>query len=189
MKITLNKATHVYQDETGAIWPGVTSILRDAGVVDATWFTPWHAQRGTAVHAACQMWDEGDLDEVALDPVIEPYLEAWKRFKRDSGFSIGGSGGIELLVWNEAYRYAGTLDRLGWWHDFQWVLDIKSGLSQSWAALQTAAYAKCMGVTCRRGALELHEDATYRLIEHNDRNDFNVFLACLNLRNWKVNNK
>ncbi len=68
------------------------------------------AIRGTAVHLACELWDEGDLDEDALDPVLVPYLAGWKKFCAE--FPCEWTA-IEVPEYSEQYGFAGTPDRKG----------------------------------------------------------------------------
>jgi hypothetical protein len=178
---------HKYRDESGAEVPGVTSILRAAGLIDTAWFTDYACQRGTLVHQACAMYDRDDLDMDALDPVLVPYVSGWIKFRKESGFMPEL---IESVVFNEQYFYAGTLDRTGNMNRQAWILDIKSGAAQPWTAAQLAAYSACLGSNGRkRGAVELRNDGTYKLTEYKDRNDLQIFLGCLAIVNWKRNNK
>jgi len=96
------------------------------------------------------------LDEDTLDPVIAPYLEAWRRFKRESGFVVERS---EVPMASSVYRYAGKPDVIG-------------NFPQA---------------NIKRAAVELHDDATYRLIPFTDRQDWNLWLSVLAVHNWKKN--
>jgi hypothetical protein len=184
--ITLDN-NHVYHDEAGAVIPGVTSILREAGLIDASWFTDRACQRGRFVHEACALYDRDDLDESSLDPEIEPYVRAWIAFRKDTGFAPVL---IEEIVFNEVFNYAGTLDVAGHIHGTKWILDRKSGSDNPAAHLQTAAYNECLCVPeYRRGVIELDSDGKYKLIEHKNRNDIKVFLAALAIVNWKNNQR
>jgi len=176
--IILDPITHIYRDEKGTVIPGVTSILRDAGLIDARWFDDYSRDRGTLVHQACAMYDRDDLDMDALDPVLAPYVLGWARFRRESGFVPVL---IESVVFNEQHFYAGTLDRTGDMNSFNWLLE-------PWTGPQTAAYSGCLNVPHKRGGVELRNDGTYKLTEYKDRNDIKVFLAALAVVNWKKNN-
>ena len=177
---------HIYTDETGTVWPNVTSILSDVGVVDKKWFTERSCIRGKMVHLATALYDQGNLDASSVDPVIEPYLTGWIKFRRESGFVPDM---VEKLVYNETCHYAGTLDRTGMKNGVKELIDIKSGTVQPWTALQTSAYDGCLDDNYKRYAVELHNNGTYKLIPYIDRNDWHVWLGCLALRNWKLNNK
>lgn len=105
---------HIYTDATidgvGVRFESVTTILKEEGLIDARWFDDWSRDRGSMVHLATAYDDRGELDEESLDPVIAPYLEAWRKFRKESGF---GPEKIEVPMQSTAYRYAGTPDRIG----------------------------------------------------------------------------
>ena len=185
MNVTLSDG-HIYTDETRTVWPGVTSILKDVGIVDDRFFDDYSRDRGKAVHLATALYDRDELDEDSVDPIIRPYLDSWIRFREESGFVPDL---IEQIVWNENFRYAGTLDRAGVMNGKSWVIDIKSGVVQQWTAIQISGYNECLTSCHQRGAVELHDNGTYKLIEYNDnRQDKSEWYACLVLRNWKKNN-
>lgn len=109
--------TPVEYDDEGHIytWKGrrldsVTAVLRAEGFIDTTWFDDWSRDKGTAVHLACHYDDLECLDEGALDPVIVPYLEAWRRFKADTGWVTEVS---EQPMMSSSYLYAGKPDAIG----------------------------------------------------------------------------
>ena len=88
----------------------VTGILRAEGFIDTAFYTEYGRQRGSFVHLARHYDDIGCLDESTIDPEIAPYLEAWRRFKRESGFVVERS---EVPMASSAYRYAGKPDVIG----------------------------------------------------------------------------
>src|ERR1043165_3114073 len=83
--LTLDKELHVYT-LADRVLPSVTEILKGAGLVDDRWWTEAGRWRGSAVHAACWYDDEGDLDETTLDPKLQNYLQAYRKFKTELGF-------------------------------------------------------------------------------------------------------
>ena len=184
MKITLAEG-HVYRDETGAEWPGVTGTLKSAGLIDARWFDEYSRTRGEYVHLACAMDDRGELDEASLDPVIRPYVEAWRAFRRESGCVMVA---VEELVYNPILRYAGTLDWRGRLNGRHAIIDRKTGPCQPWTGLQLAAYAAPFNEPHDRYGIQLKDDGRYKLTKYDDINDLAVFRSALILRNWKVNN-
>src|SRR3990172_3339973 len=125
--------------------PHVTAILRDAGLVSVEWFTDYHRERGSVLHAATALLDEGDLDPESVDPAIEARLRQYDRWKQEAGY---GSGGltieyIEEPVENSTYRYCGTVDRTVTLNGREGVLDIKGPTQDRAHAIQVAAYAAC----------------------------------------------
>jgi len=105
--VGLDKRKHIYEGNL----PSVTEILAAEGFIDDRFFDEWSRDRGTYVHLATHLDDMGDLDEDTVDPVIVPYLEAWRRFKKESGFMVEQS---EISLASKAYHYAGTIDRIGY---------------------------------------------------------------------------
>ena len=63
------------------------------------------------MHEATQFDDEGDLDGSTLEPELLPYVEAWRKFRRECHLVIAL---IEQPIHSPKYRYAGTPDRFGW---------------------------------------------------------------------------
>lgn len=106
-----NDETHQYRFK-GAVVPGVSTILTpcvdfgDAPIekVRAA------AVRGKHVHRACELFDLGTLDEDDLDPVLKPYLEGWKKFRREWPMEWTR---MEEPQYSEKHGYAGTKDREG----------------------------------------------------------------------------
>jgi len=161
--------------------PHVTAILRDAGLVDVSHFTDYHRDRGSALHVATALLDEGDLDPESVDPAIEARLRQYDRWKQETRPDILA---IEEPVENTLYRFCGTLDRRIRINGHEGILDIKGPSAAPWQALQVAAYAACFATPMKRWTLHLSDDG-YKLIEHADRNDWKVFLAALTVANWK----
>ncbi len=136
------------------------------------------------MHLATQLDDENDLDEEALDPMIAPYLEAWRIFRKESGFEPIA---IEYRILCPVYRYAGTLDRVGLVGHDAVLVDIKTGNPPASAALQMAAYARCIPFHVKRWTVELKNTGTCGKIHtHEDRHDADTFLAALAMHNWKA---
>lgn len=100
---------HIYT-HNGLSLPSVTGILKAEGFIETAFYDEWSRDRGTAVHVATAYDDAGELDEDSLDPVIDPYVEAWRRFKRESGFIVEAS---ELSMRSSVYHFAGTIDTVG----------------------------------------------------------------------------
>lgn len=180
-EVTLDEASHTYRDISGRIVPSVTGILAAAGIIETEWFSDYARIRGLAVHKAIELLERGTLDPDSISDGVAPYLESWKNFKKDTDYQCRGT---ELKIYHKRYRYAGTIDQIGEVFYATCLLDIKTGVEQHWWALQTAAYneiAKCK----HRFSLQLKSDGKYRLIEHTNKRDFQVFLACLTVAGWK----
>ena len=170
--LTFDPETHTYRME-GEIIPSVTQILKDVGLIDTTFFSPEHAERGTRIHEATVFWDETGMDDDTLPEEWTGYLSAWKKFREETGFVPSH---IEQAFCSDQ-GYAGTVDRIGKTHKINpLLLDIKTGPSQPWHRLQLAAYALLVkrelnipiwdmwGVHLRKDGIYAVE--SYKSIEH-----------------------
>lgn len=163
--------------------PRVSAILKDAGLIDTRWFTDEVRDRGTAVHAACHYLDEGDLDETTIDPVVQPYLEAYKRFQRDA--SGHDWTWIECPQQDPLGQYRGTPDRILCCRP-RALWDLKTGCHFAWHKYQLASYVNMLDdpYSYRRFGLYLKKDATYQVREFPQTDyarDLDVFRAALTL--------
>lgn len=186
MALEFDAATHTYR-HNGVVVPSVTQIL--APLYDGLQHIrpdvlAAAGERGTAVHLACELDDEDDLDESTLDPVLVPYLDAWRLFKQQKKVRILA---IEARVFHSALRYAGTLDRDIEMDEEPGILDLKATAVMSpITGPQTAAYAHCTPGKRRRFGLQLRKDGTYRLTEFKDPSDLTCFMSLLNIHNWRL---
>ena len=197
--IICDPETHIYTDtDTGRTIPGVNSIIEGAGLSDFSRANPDVLRRaqdfGKAVHTASHLHDINDLDMGSLDPALKPYLDAWIKWKKDTGFVMESS---EQIVYSKIYRYAGTYDRIGRIDGIKTLIDIKTGTTlPKTIALQTAAYMEAYnegkireGKIKHRLVVHLLENSPAKIQKQNERTDFRVFTSCLNIVNWKkINN-
>lgn len=189
-RLTFEESSHRYMLGDREL-PSVTRILADQGVSNFTgpWFDDSAKARGRAVHLAIALDNEGDLDEDALDPVIVPYLEAWRRFKAESGAVIEH---WERPVCDPELGYAGTFDVIVQLRGMsrRTVLDIKQALYPS-AGPQVAAYLRCAralypaSTLFNRAALVIPGDGSYCLKPLTDPADELVFLSALRLYHFR----
>lgn len=166
-------------------FPSVTEILKSEGFIDTQWFDDYSRTRGSYIHLAIHLYDTGDLDEENLDPVIAPYLEAWKKFLAESKFEDIDS---EVRLYSETYRLTGMPDKVGLLNGKPTILDNKSGAIAPWTALQLAFYELLSGSPHKRVAVQLKNNGTYSLKEFKDRQDRGTVLSILNVYHWKQNN-
>lgn len=183
--ITFEPTTHSYR-LNGRPVPSVTQVLKAAGLIDRQWYTEEACRLGSLVAEATALHDRGELDEATLDPAIRPYLDGWNRFLVDSGAEVILA---EEPAANEVYGYAGTYDRWLKWEGLDWLIDIKTGACEPFHALQTAAYAACIGTPMQRACIHLDGDGGYRVNRHIDPNDEAVFKAALAITKWKETHK
>jgi hypothetical protein len=181
--LTFDDVTHTYR-YNGVEVVSVTQAIKAAGLINDTWYTPMSRDRGRAVHLATQFEDEGCLDEDSLDPVVEPYLIGYRKFKVDTGFKPEL---IEARLCVLEYGYAGTLDRTGLLDKKQRaIVDFKTGELPFWVGMQLAGYANGLpnGATYTRYAVQLKNDGTYKIqrFDAKDyRQDLNDLLAAVRI--------
>lgn len=196
--LTFNPERHEYRlgDQVLPHVTQVTDSLQSySGVSDKVMREA--ADRGRAVHLATQLWDEDDLDVDSLPDTVRPYLDAWIRFREETGFEPGL---IEFRVHSRTFGYAGTLDRTGSFHKLRGIrpdqpalIDLKATYKiMAAVGPQTAGYLHALHetlgnkITRRRFAVQLKPDGTYRLEECKDPSDWSVFLSALTLTNWRA---
>lgn len=193
--LTFDAEKHKYFID-GVEVPSVTRVLKEAGLM-GTFSGNCEAamQMGTNVHLLLELEDKGELGDYA--PEYLPYLEAYRKFKRDTKAQVKE---IELRVCSETYRFAGTLDRIMALPGIGLSLvDLKTGSPADWVGLQLSAYqlafneeaAKTLGAATvhNRFALYLNSEGKYKLSQHKDRSDKAVFLAALTLWHFKAEHK
>lgn len=183
-EIIIQEADHIYTVD-GTIWPSVTGVLHNEQFLSTEWFTDWARDRGSAVHQACHFYDEGDLDELQLDPAIRGHVDAYKRFIDENDYEPGV---IETPVCNEIDRVAGTPDRVGMYKGYPGIIDIKSGAPLAWHGLQLAGYDSCIQGRFKRWGLYLREDGTYKIKQYEDRHDKETFRGAVRSYWWKQAN-
>lgn len=187
--IHFDLATHTYR-VGGRVIPSVTQIIGSAGVRGA--FTPSDAvmayacDRGRAVHLACELDDDGTLDERSVHPEVLPYLNAYRQFKAETRYEIVE---MELARYDELMGFCGTPDRICVINGRPAVLDLKSGVKMAATGMQLAAYAVLAGhPAASRFSLQLRADGLYRLERYSNPADWPAFVAALTLHNWRVAN-
>ena len=197
--LTFEPAAHAYAVDGRPIL-SVTAILKRVGLVDLSRIPIEALEQkraiGQAVHEATHYWDQDDLVPGSVDPVVEPYLHAYRTFRAERGFTPHY---LETRVHHPRYHYAGTFDRLGLIASPSGactavLLDIKTGDPDlACANLQTAGYLEAYLQaplplpdvrTIDRWSVQLRSDGTYRLRTYTDVRDRAVFLAAVQLANY-----
>ncbi len=199
--LTFDKPTHTYKFSGQSI-PNVTRVTDAlssyAGIPEEV--LRKKAEIGDAVHYATELDDANDLEDSSLPEEIRGYVYAWRAFKCNTDFVPSVS---EHRVYSPLYRFAGTLDRIGYFGRLKGIkttvpalIDLKT----TYAILpavgpQTAGYMQAWNESCERGhkvsrrfAVQLKADGTYNLHECTDPADWSVFLSALTLLNWKLRN-
>lgn len=184
--LTFDPVKHEYRDGARVI-PSVTQILQPLSNFDFVDPDVLAAAQafGTAVHMACELDDNGTLDEAALDPELLPYLQGWRKFVAEHNCRWEA---IELRVYHQDMGYAGTLDRVGYVDGDRGLLDIKSGtrLFPS-TGPQTAAYAQAYAPlsarSFKRFAVRLFPDG-YELKQYSSPTDWATFASLITLQTF-----
>jgi hypothetical protein len=182
---------HVYT-LNGCEIPSVSRVLQGAGLFNLNGIDPKVLARkralGEAVHLACQLYDEHDLDETTIDPLVRPRLDAWTKFCRDLDFHAEEIEQPFYFLAN-GMPYAGTPDRRGTCTSGEVVIEIKcTAAVEPHHGVQLAAYAlphKHDGKSPLRFVVQLLQDGDYKLHQFTDRTDERVFLSALALEHWK----
>jgi hypothetical protein len=189
--LTFDEGTHTYRLD-GQVVPSVTQVIRPLFASAQQWWKDEHRERGTKVHEATFLYDHDNLPE-PYDPEIAGYVEAYVRFREETGWSMWVA---EKRICSQHYRFGGTLDRLFTTDDGATVLvDIKTSRTVSKVAgLQLAAYSLAFEemehgcyIVNHHYALHLSPDGKYRLVRFDDMAEARqAFLAALTLHNWRA---
>ena len=189
--LEFNPDNHTYTDN-GLLVPSVTTVMDSIhnylGIPED--ILARASQRGTAVHLATELYDEGRLDMGSLSDEILGYLMGWMKFREETGFQPEM---IEYRVHSKKHRYAGTLDRTGIVDGKLAIIDVKT-TAQFYSAfgVQLAGYMNAYneGIPVidkvkTRWVVKLSADGDYKLQQYKDKSDLSIFLNCLNLYNWR----
>ena len=142
--VTMGEGHQYFAEKNGRRWalPGVSFLLEQKFGKNA-FFRPHHAHRGSMVHRACSLDDQGVLDEKTVAPELRGYLDAWRLFKQEKAVQVLD---LEFICFDTTLGYAGTADRLIAWSrsNRPCVVDIKSGGKAETHWLQLGAYVRGM---------------------------------------------
>lgn len=139
----------------------MTQILKGAGLIDDRWFTAEARERGSAVHALCQRYANGErIDAIGRQLESLEYINALARwFRKKHAYAIATEQMIDGTV--NGHRYAGTFDLLAEIAGKRVLIDFKTGAGLKWHPAQIAAYALAVNPD-RCIMLHLRADGTYR---------------------------
>ena len=177
----------------------VTHIIQEAGLSDygavPERIMEIARNRGDVGHKTCELYDLNNLKIKTVDSRIMGYLNAWIKFKKDTGVVIET---IEQQVKSDRYRYQGTPDRIAVINNQRGPLEIKiTAKMMPSTAYQEAAYMQAWNEqnpkrrAITRYAVLLREDGNYELppMDFFRPGDFNVFLAAMVICNAKRERK
>jgi hypothetical protein len=192
--IQFDEEKHIYT-VNDQIYPGVTSIIQNVGLTpDFSKIDPaaleYKRILGTEVHKAIELDLLDNLD--GYDPVIEPYINAWRQFREDMKIVLIET---ETPFFSAQYRYCGKLDLLAEFNGNKiGLFDFKttSVISMMSVGPQLAGYDNgfrewkgIKGKPYQRFAVQLKDNGQYRLYRCDNPNDLNIFLYATQLYHWK----
>lgn len=183
-----DEASHRYTHPDGRRLISVTQAIQAAGLVNTDWFNEAAAWRGSVVHKCCELDCKGTLLESSVDPAALPYLQAWRAWKQNVGFTPTK---IEQRHYHPTLLYSGTQDRAGYLPNGEECdVDLKTGVAQKWHAIQLAAYGNFhrQPRTRRRFTVRLQPDGRYVTTEYTNATwsqDWAAFQSCLVIANWR----
>jgi hypothetical protein len=193
---TFDHDTHIYRVQGQRIL-SVTQIIKESGLINFD-FVDAHVlarktQLGRLVHQACHFYDENDLPS-ALPEEVEARLEGYIKFRKESGY-VPACNEFQQIASVHGMRYGMQFDSIGTIGELPYLVDIKNSATAhpAWG-VQTAAYE--LGIpkplpfrNYQRIAVQLKDDATYRVHTYKEPSDAQIFLSCLAIATWKQNKK
>jgi hypothetical protein len=193
--IEFDPVSHIYK-VNGRAYPSVTTILKSVGLTaDFSMVKPdvleYKRRLGEEVHRVIELDLQDDLAE--YDPVLEPYISAWRKFRDDLKIELIET---ETPIFSAKYGYAGKLDLLARFNgNEEGLFDFKTSVSVDIKSVGPQLKAYDNGYREWRGlidkkpykcfAVQLMDDGKYKLYSCTNSNDLNVFLYALQINNWK----
>lgn len=165
--------------------PGVTTILKAAGLYNEDFFTEEARQRGVYVHKACLYHLQTDLKEDSIPDEYRGYIEAFKLFMSES-VCEPMLDMCEVPMFSNIFRYAGTPDIPCMFKGRTSLVDIKTGGETPTTGVQLAGYVQLMDTPADRYGLYLKADGKYRFVPYVDSKDIKIFNAALSLYHYRA---
>lgn len=180
-------ATHTYY-LAGQQVPGVTTVLKAAGIIDTTFLRNQAAlTRGTRVHSMCEAVDatvagrQADRHEAAVALCALSgelgYMRAYRQLLFDHKPRYTH---VEHGLLHPTLRFGGRPDRIC--ADLAGggpaILEIKTGSPASWHGVQLAAY-QMLFPTGARWVVYLKPDGRYNLTRVTGSDDYGRFMQAL----------
>lgn len=164
----------VFKSESHTYWlngsriPGVSELMHplsesmyrgiDAGMLDAA------AARGSAVHEAIENFAKYGIED--CEPEHRGYFDGFMKWAKENMVEVVAS---EVMVYNQTYRYAGTLDLICNVRGERWLIDVKTTaqLNEMLTGVQISAYGAALasqGVKIdRKAVLHLKKNGRYQI--------------------------
>lgn len=172
--LEFDKEKHKYKFDGKSI-PSVTTIIGDVLKGDRGEIEQSQAMlKGEVIHKTLEYLDKGILGE--YDQRIKKYVEAWEAFKLDYKPKFLS---IEEMRVDPKILFAGTIDRVATINGEKTIIDIKTGKSYKEYPIQTAGYALLFEPVATRRMCVFFDEDGYKVEEHTNPNDIEVFKALL----------
>lgn len=147
--------------------PSITQLLKAAGKINGTWYTPEAAERGTAVHALCAAHALGSLSVEEYEGPLRPYLLA---YDAAVGILRPTVTHVELPLIHRGHGFGGRIDLGCVLFGAAGLVEIKTGQWAAWHGIQLALQAEALSqetgipaMSLSRRGLYLRPDGKYRL--------------------------
>lgn len=188
-KIIFEPEGHIYTTPEGKVIPSVSEILEHFGLSDFSYVNQdvlEAAQKfGNVVHDTTRLFDMDDLE--SCDPIIEPYLGWWIKFKED--YKIDKFDIIEVPLYSKIWGFAGTPDRLAG----SMLPDIKTGAKMVSHKVQTAFYQILIEENYKikiKQRLSVYlKPGKYVASPHKDKTDISIAKSLIQIYNFKKREK
>jgi len=178
-QVRFDSDLHAYWID-GVKVPGTSEVLGAAGILDRSamdQIPEKYRIRGLAVHEWTEAIDLGQVPAgTAIPVVVAPYVEAWAKFRRESGVKLLA---VEELVCDRLRRFATRVDRRVVLNGSEGTINLKSGGRYPHYPIQCAMESMCYRVGMRRWCVYLSKEGAYKLEEHTDPRDFRVAEAAI----------
>jgi hypothetical protein len=183
--LTFDEAKHLYLLD-GVRLPNVTGILESMGASPQYPAGPYR-ERGKRVHAACDLYDAGVLDQWEVGETIQGYVESYRKLFLNFPFQWNL---IERPMYDPELLVAGKVDRGGTIWGEECVADLKSGKPGKEVRLQLAAYARMVYPktyrSVKRFKIELDAQGAMPIVrEFTDPIDLTGWVGMVNYYKWQ----
>ena len=178
-----NDDLHEYSLD-GVILPSVTTLIKDCGIINTTFFTGQGADNGTRRHLLTELYDKDTLNwETIVDEDL-PYLEAWIKAKEELGIDVQA---IEQKMYHPVLYFAGCVDRLALVKGVPTVIDLKTGAKAKWHELQLILYGlMCIHDDVKPNLMTIYLKKTGKYsMESYDYSNERFALAAVRVAQWK----
>lgn len=142
----------------------------------------WYFRRGSMIHKASILIDNGTLDWTALDERIVPYCRAYEKFRTELNPTVLKS---EHEI--RGHGWVGHLDRIYMLGGKRVLCDIKTNEVDEATGVQTAAYSRGVRGYVLRMGLALKDNGDYKVTWfERDARDIAGWESALGVAQWKI---